>query len=76
MTLEEKKMEFAVFCIEEVAKELREQPEIVYQKLDKNGLIDSLLFECYDALHTQSRQLIVTDIITALENREKGEVEQ
>lgn len=72
MTLEEKKMEFVVFCIEETAKELKELPEILYQRLNKQGLIDNFLLGCYEALHTQSREHIVNDVIMALNNREKG----
>jgi Protein of unknown function (DUF3791) len=64
MTIEEKKMEFAVFCIEEVARQLNELPETIYQRLHKHGLIDSLLFGCYEVLHTQSREHITEDVIT------------
>lgn len=72
MTLEEKKMEFAVFCIENVAAQLNELPEDIYERLSKQGLIDDLIFDCYDALHAQSKEHIVEDIIAALNNREKG----
>ncbi len=72
MALEEKKMEFAVFCIENVAAQLNELPEDIYERLSKQGLIDELIFDCYDALHTQSKLHIVEDVITALNNREKG----
>lgn len=72
MTLEEKKMEFAVFCIENVASRLNELPEDIYERLSKQGLIDDLLWDCYDALHTQSKQHIVEDVINALDSREKG----
>ena len=34
MTYNDKKIEFAVFCIEEVAKRLNELPENVYRKLE------------------------------------------
>lgn len=46
MTLEEKKMEFAVFCIENVAAQLNELPEDIYERLSKQGLIDELIFDC------------------------------
>ena len=72
MTLEEKKMEFVVFCIENVA----ELPENIYSRLNNLGLIDDLLFDCYEVLHTQSKQHITEDIILALKNREKGEISQ
>ena len=74
MTLEEKKMEFVVFCIENVAEQLNELPENIYSRLNNLGLIDDLLFDCYEVLHTQSKQHIKEDIILALKNREKGEI--
>ena len=76
MTLEEKKMEFVVFCIENVAEQLNELPENIYSRLNNLGLIDDLLFDCYEVLHTQSKQHITEDIILALKNREKGEISQ
>lgn len=71
MTLEEKKMEFVVFCIENVAEQLNELPENIYSRLNNLGLIDDLLFDCYEVLHTQSKQHITEDIILALKNRER-----
>ena len=38
MTLEEKKMEFVVFCIENVAEQLNELPENIYSRLNNLGL--------------------------------------
>lgn len=72
MTREEKITEFAVFCIESVAERLNELPEQTYRKLRALGLMDELIFGCYDSLHTQSKQLIVDDILTAIANRERG----
>lgn len=60
------------FCIEEVAKRLNELPENVYRKLECSGLMDDFIIGCYDALHTESWEHIVDDIIEALRNREKG----
>ena len=34
--------------------------------------MDDFIIGCYDALHTESREHIVDDIIEALRNREKG----
>lgn len=65
-------MEFTVFCIESVAEQMNELPEKIYSRLNNLGLIDDLLFDCYDTLHTQSKQHIVEDIIQALAVREKG----
>lgn len=71
MTQEEKQMEFAVFCIENVAHELKEQPEDTYRTLKESGVLEELIFDCYDVLHTQSKEHIVEDIITALNNRKE-----
>lgn len=55
---------------------MNELPENIYSRLNNLGLIDDLLFDCYEVLHTQSKQHITEDIILALKNREKGEISQ
>lgn len=71
MTLREKRIEFAIFCIEEVAERLGELPERIYDKLRTLGLLDEFIFDCYESLHIQSKEQIVDDVIEAMNNREK-----
>ena len=63
-TLDE--LEFAVFCIENVAARIGKNAEEVYLALtDKNNILDE-----YEILHTQSKDYIVDDIISLM--KEKG----
>lgn len=71
MTLRERRIEFAIFCIEEVAERLGELPERIYDKLRTLGLLDEFIFDCYESLHIQSKEQIVDDVIEAMNNREK-----
>lgn len=72
MTLEEKKIEFAVFCIENLAERLKESPEKVYTRLRHADLMEEYALRFYDSLHTQSKAYIVDELAEVLERREKG----
>ena len=55
---------FAVFCIEAIAEELETTGDKVYKMLvDDSNILDSYIISCYDALHTQGRDYIVSDVI-------------
>ena len=55
---------FAVFCIEAIADELETTGDKVYKMLvDDSNTLDSYIVFCYDTLHTQGRDYIVSDII-------------
>ncbi|MCH5346631.1 MAG: DUF3791 domain-containing protein [Muribaculaceae bacterium] len=69
---DEKIMMFAGCCIEWVAERLGCDYQEVFSRLDRFGLIEDLIIGCYPALHTQSRQHVTEDIITALEIRENA----
>ena len=76
MTLEDKIMEFTVFCIESASARLGEKPENLYLKLDQLNLIKDYIVRFYDTLHTQSKEYIVDEILEAMKHREEkgGEV--
>lgn len=57
---------FAASCIEWVADALDCDYQDVFNRLDKVGLIDNYIIECYDVLHLESRQNITKDIIQTL----------
>lgn len=59
-------MMFAASCIEWVADALDCDYQDVFNRLDKVGLIDNYIIECYDVLHLESRQNITKDIIQTL----------
>ena len=63
-------LEFAVFCIENIAIRLGKNAEEVYQALtEKSDILSSYIIPEYEMLHTQSKDYIVDDIISLMEER-------
>ena len=63
-------LEFAVFCIENIAIRLGKNAEDIYQALaEKNDILNSYIIPEYEVLHTQSKDYIVDDIISLMEER-------
>ena len=66
-----KELEFAVFCIENTAEYLELKGDDVYKLLtEKSDILDNYIIPCFDALHTQGKEYIVNDIVEIM--REKG----
>ena len=64
-------LEFAVFCIENVAAKLGVDAERVYQAFaEKSDILNGYIVPEYEVLHTQSREYIVNDLLDVL--KEKG----
>lgn len=59
-------MMFAASCIEWAAEALDCNYQEVFNRMDKVGLIDNYIIECYDVLHLESRQNITDDVIQTL----------
>ena len=69
--LKTKELEFAVFCIENVADFLELNGDEVYRLLtERSDILDNYIIPCFDALHTQGKEYIVNDIVEVI--REKG----
>ncbi|MCI8402896.1 MAG: DUF3791 domain-containing protein [Lachnospiraceae bacterium] len=63
-------LEFAVFCIENVAAKLGVNAERVYQAFtEKSDILNSYIVPEYEMLHTQSRAYIVDDLLTVMKER-------
>ena len=63
-------LEFAVFCIENVAKKLGVDAEKVYDLLTKESdILNGYIVKDYDVLHTQGKEYIVDDIIELMKER-------
>lgn len=63
-------LEFAVFCVENVAISLGVCAEKVYSALTENSdILHSYIIPEYEVLHTQSKQYIVADIIEVMKER-------
>lgn len=60
-------LEFAVFCIENVAEALGKPSSEIYRSLSgPEGLLRRYIVPSYDALHTQGKAYIVEDILDAM----------
>ena len=57
-------LEFAVFCIENVAAKLGVDAERVYQAFtEQSDILNGYIVPEYEVLHTQSREYIVDDLL-------------
>lgn len=63
-------LEFVVFCIENLAKELNINAEKVYKALKESNIIDEYIVPEHESLHTQSKEYIVNDIIDVMRERD------
>lgn len=67
------RLAFTVLAIEASAQKMGISPAEMRRRLDKVGLIKSLIQDCYDTLHTESREAVARDVIEALTNWEREE---
>ena len=66
----DRELEFAVFCIENVADALGKPSDSVYHALTGKGdVLNQYIVPSYDVLHTQGREYIVNDICEVMEER-------
>lgn len=65
-----KELEFAVFCIENIAERLGMDAARVYDALtEKSDILNEYIVPEYEILHTQSKEYIVNDIIELMKER-------
>ena len=65
-----RELEFAVFCIENVAAALNRDAQSVYRAVcDESDILKEYIVPSYEALHTQSKEYIVNDIIDVMKER-------
>lgn len=63
-------LEFAVFCIENVAARLHVHAETVYKAFTgQSDILHGYIIPKYEILHTQSKDYIVNDILELMEER-------
>ena len=63
-------LEFAIFCIENVALVLGVYAEEVYKALAiESDLLSTYIIPEYEMLHTQSKEYIVNDILDLMQTR-------
>ena len=65
-----RELEFAIFCVENVAIRLHVSAEKVYDAwTEKSDILNSYIVPCFDALHTQGKDYIVNDILDVMKER-------
>lgn len=70
MMCESKELEFAIFCIENVASRLHVDAQKVYVTLsEQTNILKDYIIPEYEVLHTQSKDYIVDDIIDVMHER-------
>ena len=63
-------LEFAVFCIENVAAKLGVNAERVYKAFtEQSDILNGYIVQEYEVLHTQSREYIVDDLLDVMKER-------
>lgn len=68
-TKEFDRLAFTVLAIEASAQKMNISPSEMRRRLEKVGLIK--IQDCYDTLHTESREAVANDVVEALKNWEK-----
>lgn len=58
-----KATEFAVFCIENTAKRLNKKGADVFRELMQTEGIENFIYPSFPALHTQSKEYIVDEVM-------------
>lgn len=65
-----RELEFAIFCIENIAAKLGVSAEKVYDALTKKSdILNDYIIPEYEVLHTQGKEYIVDDIIEVMKER-------
>ena len=65
-----RELEFAIFCIENIAAKLGVSAEKVYVALtEKSDILNDYIIPEYEILHTQGKEYIVDDIIEVMKER-------
>lgn len=64
-----KELEFAIFCIENIAAYFGKDAQQVYQALNESGILHEYIIPEYEMLHTQSKEYIIHDIAELMAER-------
>lgn len=67
---------FVSSCVEAAARKLNVSSTEMYRRMKAVDLFNQFIFPCYEALHTQSREIVTEDVLEALKNRETLKAEQ
>ena len=60
--MDDKILNFTIFCVGSVADKLKMNARDVYHKLQEADIIKGYIIPCYDVLHTLGKGYLVDDI--------------
>lgn len=63
-------IEFAIFCIENIATYINKDAVETYDILKNSGILDEYILPYYNVLHTQGKDYIINDIIELMKRKE------
>ena len=68
--MDEKILEFTIFCIDNLAEYLKKDTKEIYKLLKYDtDIIENYIIPCYEPLNTQSKSYIIQDLIDILKER-------
>ena len=67
------RLAFTVLAIEASAQKMGISPSEMRRRLERVGLVKSLIQDCYDTLHSESREAVANDVVEALKNWERAD---
>lgn len=67
--MNQKTLNFTIFCVGSVADYLKMNARDVYHKLQDSGIIMHYIVPCYDVLHTFSKEYIVEDLVSYMQKK-------
>ena len=62
-------LEFAIFCIENIASYCGKDARQVYDALKESGILHEYIIPGYGILHTQGKEYIIADIAEVMAER-------
>ncbi|MBR1545247.1 MAG: DUF3791 domain-containing protein [Prevotella sp.] len=67
---------FVSSCVESAARKENVSTKEMYQRMKAVDLFKQFIYPCYETLHSQSRDIVTDDVLTALKNRESHKTEK
>ena len=62
-------LNFTIFCVNDVASFLNKGAKEVYHAMQNAGMIDGYIVPCYDVLHSFSKEYIVEDLVSLMQQK-------
>lgn len=67
--MQEYQLDFATYCVGNLADRLNMSASKVYKMLRSTDILNGYMIPCYDVLHTFGKEYIMDDLINLLKKR-------